>query len=217
MNRFIDVLAEGAECLGVNLTKAQVEQFVLYAAELQKWNSKINLTSISSDVDVAIKHFVDSIAPLKYLSNSKAVLDIGSGGGFPSIPLRICSDIDKIYSIDAVEKKINFQKHMSRKLKLTGFEALHCRGEDMAERYANYFDIVVSRAFADIPKFVRLARPLLHEEGRIIAMKGKNGGEEAEAAAAELALSGMTIEKVEEYKLPLTGDSRSLIIIRSII
>lgn len=215
MSSFIDALIEGAGCLGIDLDKEQIEQFALFAAELHKWNSKINLTSISSDVDVAIKHFVDSIAPLKYLSHSKALLDIGSGGGFPSIPLRICSAIDVIYSIDAVAKKINFQKHIARKLKLTGFEALHCRGEDMAERYAGYFDIIVSRAFADIPKFVTLAGPLLREEGRIIAMKGKSGGEEAETAAAELARLGMTIEKIEEYRLPLTGDSRSLIIIRN--
>lgn len=217
MSRLVSALIEGSGCLGVDLTKVQAEQFALFAAELHKWNSKINLTTIESDVDVAIKHFVDSIAPLKYLSECRTLLDIGSGGGFPSIPLRICSAIDEIVSVDAVEKKINFQKHVSRKLQLPGFKALHIRGEDLATMYADYFDVVVSRAFADIPKFVRLAKPLIHGDGRIIAMKGKIGGEEAQAAATDLAELGMKIESIEEYKLPLAGDCRSLIIIRSLM
>lgn len=217
MSRLVDALVEGAGGLGVNLTKIQAEQFALFGAELHKWNSKINLTSIESDVDVAIKHFVDSIAPLKYLSSCRTLLDIGSGGGFPSIPLRICSAIDEIVSVDAVAKKINFQKHLVRKLRLPAFKALHCRGEDLAKEYADYFDVVVSRAFADIPTFVRLAKPLLRSDGRIIAMKGKNGVAEAEAAAAELAGLGMKTVSIEEYQLPLTGDYRSLLVIQSAV
>ena len=215
MSKLVNVLVEGAGCLGIKLNEIQVEQFSQFAAELRKWNSKINLTSIASDVDVAIKHFVDSIAPLNHLSNCKTLLDIGSGGGFPSIPLRICSDIEEIVSVDAVEKKINFQKHVIRKLQLSGFTATHMRGENLAGNYAGHFDVVVSRAFADIPKFVKLAKPLINVNGRIVAMKGKNGSEEAAAAAAELAESGMLIEKIEEYQLPLAGDFRSLIIIRA--
>lgn len=215
MSDFANALIEGSERLGFKLTRVQEEQFAQFAAELHKWNCKINLTSISSDVEVAIKHFVDSIAPLKYLGECRTLLDIGSGGGFPSIPLRICSAIDEIISVDAVEKKINFQKHVIRKLQLPAIKALHIRGENLAKLYSDYFDVVVSRAFADIPKFVRLAKPLLHGNGRIIAMKGKNGGEEAEAAATELAELGMKIEYIEKYKLPLAGDCRSLIIIRN--
>lgn len=214
MSRLIDALLEGAGCLGVELAGGQVEQFALFAAELRKWNSKINLTSIAGDVDIAIKHFVDSIALLKYLGECRTLLDIGSGGGFPAIPLRICSNIAEIYAVDAVEKKINFQRHVARKLKLSGFEALHCRGEDLAGQFAGYFEVVVSRAFADIPKFVRLAKPLLDEGGSIVAMKGKHGGEEAAAAGDELARLGIKVENVEEYRLPLTGDCRSLIIMR---
>lgn len=215
MSKLVNVLVEGAECLGINLTEIQAEQFSQFATELRKWNSKINLTSIASEVDVAIKHFVDSIAPLKHLSNCKTMLDIGSGGGFPSIPLRICSEIEEIVSVDAVEKKINFQKHVNRKLQLSGFTAIHMRGEDLAGKYSGHFDVVVSRAFTDIPKFARLAKPLINVNGRIVAMKGKNGSEEAAEAAAELAEIGMTIEKIVEYRLPIAGDFRSLIIIRA--
>ena len=215
MSRLVNTLLEGAGSLGINLTKVQTEQFALLAAELHKWNSKINLTTIASEDDVAIKHFVDSIVPIKYLSECRTLLDIGSGGGFPSIPLRICSEIGEIVSVDAVEKKINFQRHVIRKLQLPGFKALHIRGEDLVKEYADYFDVVVSRAFAELPKFARLAKPLLRGGGSIIAMKGKHGGEEAEAAAAELAELGMKIENIEEYTLPIAGDCRSLIIIRN--
>ena len=215
MSRLVNVLVEGAASLGYNLTKVQTEQFELFAAELHKWNSKINLTTIASEDDVAMKHFVDSIVPIKYLIGCRTLLDIGSGGGFPSIPLRICSEIHEIFSVDAVEKKINFQRHVVRKLQLPGFKALHIRGEDLVKEYADYFDVVISRAFAELPKFVRLAKPLLRGGGSVIAMKGKHGREEAEAAAAELAELGMKIEYIEEYTLPIAGDCRTLIIIRS--
>jgi 16S rRNA (guanine527-N7)-methyltransferase len=214
LSRLIEALLEGASCFDLELDSDQVRRFSLFAEELRKWNRKINLTSIEGDAEVAIKHFVDSIAPLKYLNAKGLLLDIGSGGGFPSIPLRICSALDTIVSIDAVEKKINFQKNVARKLDLAGFEAVHVRAENYGKDLARNFDFIVSRAFSDIPKFALLALPLLAENGKIVAMKGRNGVEEAESVSNAIMDLGLKIDKIEEYKLPITGDCRSLIIIK---
>lgn len=214
MSRLIEALLEGASYFDIELESDQIRRFTLLAEELRKWNRKINLTAIEGDAETAIKHFIDSIAPLKYLDAKGLLLDIGSGGGFPSIPLRICSTLDAMVSIDAVAKKINFQKNVARKLDLAGFEAVHTRAEDYGKIATKSFDFIVSRAFSDISKFAMLALPLLADEGKIVAMKGRNGIEEAESEKNALASLGLVIEKIEEYKLPITGDCRSLIIIK---
>lgn len=207
-----NLLLRGAAQIGVELTSNELGKFARFAAELKKWNRKINLTAIRTDEDIVLKHFVDSLVLLKVVRGGR-LLDIGSGGGFPVIPLKIVRPRIEAVSVDAVEKKVIFQRHAGRLLGLHGFEALHARGEDLLGRFAGHFDWVVSRAFSDIPTFVRMALPLLKPEGRIVAMKGRGGREEAELCRPALTLLGASVSEVQELALPITGDARSLVII----
>lgn len=207
-----DLLVRGAAQLGVELTPAQVGKFALFSAELRKWNRKINLTAITTEREIALKHFVDSLYLCRAVDRGGKLLDLGSGGGFPVIPFAILHPKSETVSVDAVEKKIIFQRHVGRALGLSHFEAIHARGEELAGRFAGHFDWVVSRAFSDIPTFVRMALPLLAPHGTIVAMKGQAGREEAETSRPALTTLGVEVCEVVEFTLPLSGDGRSLVI-----
>jgi 16S rRNA (guanine527-N7)-methyltransferase len=207
------LLVAGAGELGVKLSVAELGQLYAFAAELKKWSRKINLTAIRGDEEIVVKHFLDSLVLLRVVGVKGDLIDIGSGGGFPAIPLKIARRELQVVSVDAVEKKIIFQRHAARLLGLHGFEALHARAEELAVQRGGRFDWVVSRAFADIPTFVRIALPLIKEQGMIIAMKGRGGREEAEAAGAALRVMGGEVGEIIEFHLPVSGDARSLIII----
>lgn len=208
-----EMLVKGAVELGVHLSAEDERKFFLFMAELLKWNKKINLTAITRERDVVVKHFVDSLAAVQALPDEGELLDLGSGGGFPVLPLKIVRPALTAVSVDAVEKKILFQRQAARTLGITGFTALHARGEALGPEHAGRYRTVISRAFAEIPLFVDLAAPLLAEGGSIVAMKGKTGVEEAKAAASHIQQKGLRVREVREYRLPLSGDARSLVII----
>ena len=208
-----ELLTRGVEQLGLQLSAAELGKFYALAAELKKWGKKINLTAIREDEEIVVKHFLDSLTLLKGIGRHGRLLDVGSGAGFPALPVKIvCHDLH-VVTVDAVEKKVIFQRHAARTLGLHGYEALHARGEELAAKHAGEFSIIVSRAFSDIPTFARMALPLLKENGRIVAMKGRGGKEEADAARAPLADLGLSVTDVIEFKLPISGDQRALVII----
>jgi 16S rRNA (guanine527-N7)-methyltransferase len=206
-----DLLIAGAKELGVSLSNAQLASLNQFAEELKKWNKKINLTAITDDEGIAVKHLVDSLSLLKVVQGPGRLLDIGSGGGFPCIPIKIAMPDLDIVSIDAVVKKISFQKQAVRLLNLVHFNAVHVRAETLAADYAESFDWVVSRAFSDIPSFVSMALPVLKKDGRIVAMKGRNAAEEMAAAEEALEKMGARVDKIDEFQLPGSGDARCLI------
>ncbi len=213
-DRAKEFLNRGTAELGLELSAADLGRFYRFAAELKKWSKKINLTAIHSDEEIAVKHFLDSLSLLKVIGRRGYLLDIGSGGGFPAIPLKIvCHDLH-VTSVDTVEKKIIFQRHAARLLGLHDFEALHVRGEELAAHHARRFDLVVSRAFSDIPTFVRIALPLVKENGAIVAMKGKGGRDEMVAARSALHAMGVEVAEFAEFRLPVSGDIRSLVVMK---
>jgi 16S rRNA (guanine527-N7)-methyltransferase len=211
-----ELLITCGQHLGIELTSNQLGKFGEFATELKKWNRKINLTSITDDRDIVLKHFADSLLVMKAIGRAGTLLDIGSGGGFPAIPLKIILPKLSIISVDAVEKKILFQRHVARILRLNEFSAVHARGEELTGKYARHFDWVVSRAFSDIPTFVRLALPLLKDGGRMVAMKGKKGSEEAEAAIKQCLAMGVEVSSVLNFSLPVTGELRYLVVMEKV-
>jgi 16S rRNA (guanine527-N7)-methyltransferase len=208
------LLVTGAAELGLSLTTAEIGKLYAFADELKKWSRKINLTAIKNDEEIVVKHFLDSLTLLKTLGPKGHLLDIGSGGGFPTIPLAITRHALQIVSVDAVEKKVIFQRHVARHLGLHNFEAIHVRAEELAARHAGRFDWAVSRAFSDIPTLVRIALPLIKEDGKIVAMKGKGGREEADSAGSTLHEIGVEVCEIIEFRLPVSSDSRSLVIMK---
>ena len=208
-----ELLLAGARELGVLLAKDQIARLDLFAEELKKWNKKINLTAITDDEGIAVKHLVDSLSLLQVVKGGGRLLDIGSGAGFPCIPVQVVMPEFEVVSVDAVVKKISFQKQAVRLLNLKQFDATHVRAETLAVTYPEYFDWVVSRAFSDLPTFVGMALPLLKRGGRIVAMKGRNASEEIAAAEGTLARLGTKVESVLDFQLPGSGDARALITI----
>jgi len=213
VTRELMMLRDGAAEIGIPLGDTELEQFSRFAVELAKWNSKINLTAIKDDKEVVLKHFLDSLTVVGKVRLSGRVLDVGSGAGFPGIPLQIVRPDLEIVSVDAVEKKVLFQRHAARTLGLVNFKAVHARGETLQSIYGSYFDIIVSRAFTDLLSFVRMVRPLLADGGAIVAMKGSEGKSEVAQYENELSGLGLCVDSVQEFSLPVEGDRRSIITI----
>ena len=208
-----ELLVTGARELGLSLSAAHLAALNLFAEELKKWSRKINITAITDDEGIAVKHFVDSLTLLKVVHGSGRLLDIGSGAGFPCIPVKLVLPDMEMVSVDAVVKKISFQKQAVRLINLLQFTATHVRAETLAATYPEYFDWVVSRAFSDIPSFVAMALPLMKSDGRIVAMKGRNAAEEVADAQGALAEMGAEVESVVNFPLPGSGDARALVVI----
>ncbi len=170
-----DFLVEGAKVFGIDLDVKAFEAFELYLKELLKWNQKINLTAIRSEKGILLKHFLDSLSVYPYLPKHSSLLDIGSGAGFPGIPLKIVQPTLEITLMDSIRKKIDFQRHIIRMLGLKKTEAIHGRVQDrgILQRLRGRFDITLSRAFSDLRTFLLLSTPFLKQKGTAIAMKGE--------------------------------------------
>lgn len=218
-----DIVKKGLDYFGVSLVDLQMEQLAFHAAEMLKWNKKTNLTAITDPFDVAVKHVVDSAAVVNYASGSKKVLDIGTGGGFPGIPLKILAPSLDITLLEASRKKVSFLKHVIRTLKLENIHAIQARGESLSAEpeFAGQFDLVLCRAFSGLDVFVNMAVPYLKEDGMIIAMKGRETEHEntlLEKVDTRLS-NGRRIQadnfKVErvKYQLPVIVSERILFII----
>lgn len=209
-----NTLVQAASAMEIELSDEQIGALVLYAEELKKWNRKINLTAISSDREIAVKHLVDALCMARLLKDAERLLDIGSGAGIPSVPLKIALPDLEIVSVDAVGKKVHFQRHITRLLNFERFKALHTRVEELVGGGTGLFDVITSRAFSDLALFARLAVPLLADEGRIIAMKGPAVKSELEAAHSALEFLGCAISSIDHYSLPFNNGERCLITIR---
>lgn len=205
-----DIVAREALTMGLSLSPRERESFSLYAAELKKWNSKVNLTAITKDCEIAIKHFVDSLSLAPYLKEGDRLLDIGSGAGMPVIPLKIVRPEIPMVSVDAVAKKIHFQRHVIRILNLQNIEAIHARVEELHETHRHTFSIITSRAFTRLDRFVSLAAPLLSEGGVLIAMKGDQADGEIAASDEVVHAGGFTVTSIHRYSLPMGMGERVL-------
>ncbi len=202
-----ELIIKGAKAFDLDLDSHHTELFAAHARELLHWNQTINLTTITDPFEIAVKHFVDSLAPARKLAPVANLLDIGSGGGFPGIVLKVIFPSLAVTLIDASRKKVNFLKHVTRTLNLEGLEAIHILAEDLASdpAYTNHFDVIISRALTDLKSFIRRARPLRAGNGRIIALKGKMDQTEVDSVRA-------SVLSAETYRLPFTQSTRSVYI-----
>lgn len=208
-----DLLVEGAEVFGIRLNERQVEAFDLYLRELFKWNQKINLTAIRSEKGIVLKHFLDSLSVYPYLSKTASLLDIGSGAGFPGIPLKIVRPSLEITLIDSVRKKIDFQKHIIRMLGFKDMEAIHGRIQDRAilQSMTERFDTVISRAFSDLQTLLLLAFPFLSKGGMLLAMKGELEKEEIRLFLKREE-TRYRLQRTATFLLPKSSFKRSILL-----
>lgn len=198
-------LLEGAGELGVALDARGAAAFMTYLKELVAWNRKINLTSIDEPADIVVRHFLDSLTVCTLLTGGEKVLDIGSGAGFPGLPIKIAMNGTDVVLMDTVTKKVHFIRHMIRTLgfgSAGGVEAVSARVEDPAvvAKYGPTFDCVVSRAFSELKNFVAVGMPYLKPGGRLIAMKGPAYAGELEA----VDMKGLSVPEVHTIRIPTT-------------
>lgn len=180
--------------------------------ELLRWTKRRNLTAITNRDEVLEKHLVDSLNLLPFANQSNRLLDIGSGAGFPALPLKIVCSALEVVSVDAVGKKIDFQKHVARKLGLQAFAGLHARIQDLSDddNYRAGFDLVTARALTSLGELVVMAEPFIAPGGRLVAMKGPEGEQEFSAHYDALREAGWN-PLLHRLLLPRSGAQRCLI------
>lgn len=205
-------------CINMQLPESKIKDFFEYMEELINWNQKINLTAIVEKEDIINKHFIDSLTINKYLSDEEKVIDVGTGAGFPGIPISITRDNIKIDLLDALNKRIIFLNEIISKLNLKNVNTIHARAEDEAKKKEKRetYDTAVSRAVANLPVLLEYLLPFVELGGKCICMKGVNIEEEVENSKKALKELGGEIEKIEKIQLPNTDATRNIIIVRKI-
>ncbi len=175
-----DLLIQGARSFGIDLGEREIARFDFYLEQLFKWNRKISLTAIRTERGIILNHFLDSLSAYPYLPPASILLDLGSGAGFPGIPLKIVQPLLKVTLIDSVRKKVDFQRHIIRTLGLEGIEAIHGRVQEkgILRNLEGKFDVVISRAFSDVETLLIVSAPFVRKGGTVVAMKARVGSEE---------------------------------------
>lgn len=209
------LLNEGASAFNLQLSDKQIERFYQHMTALIAWSQKTNLTAISDPYEMAIKHFLDSIAPLSYCNAMTKVLDMGSGAGFPGLPLKIWHPDTHLTMVDAVRKKVSFLKHVVRLMGLENAQAFHMRVEDIPRNSEIApFDTIVCRAFGNLEYIVECALPLMSKKGQILIWKGRKPEKELQALQPVIESSSADLWlRVESYRLPIIDAQRTLVVI----
>lgn len=202
----------------IKINDEQIKKFMNYMNLLLEWNEKINLTAITQPDEVKLKHFVDSLTVLKYINDDDKVIDIGTGAGFPGIPLKIMKENTKITLLDSLNKRINFLNIVIETLNLSNIQAIHGRAEEIARNklYREKYDVAVSRAVANLSTLSEYMLPFVKVGGKCICMKGANVNEEIEKAKNAIKELGGEIERVDNFYLSDNDNERNIIIIRKV-
>lgn len=215
--QFKEELTKRAMQFGVNLLEEQQNQFYQYMQLLLEWNEKMNLTAITEPQEILTKHFIDSISVVPYIKEGDKILDIGTGAGFPGIPLKIVLPQNSFTLLDSLNKRIHFLQEVVEQLKLENIEAVHGRAEEFCkEDRREGYHIVVSRAVAKLNVLLEYMLPFTKVGGKCICMKALEIEEELEDAKKAIEILGGTIEKVEEITLEDTDITRKLVIVKKI-
>ena len=212
-------LAEGAEKLGIALDTLKNEQLEIYFRELVEWNKDINLTAITDSEGVQVKHFLDSLTMVPLIkeksSGSFSIIDVGTGAGFPGIPLKIAMPEIKVTLLEATAKKVLFLEHIIKELKLVDIEVITGRAEEAAQKpeYREKFDIVVARAVAELAVLAELTLPFCAVGGYLIAQKKGDIQVELEKSLNAIEMLGGRLSSIEKIRLEGLEDMRYLVVI----
>ena len=210
-----EIIRKGIAPFDFSLTENQVWLFYQHASALLQWTQKINLTAITDPHEIAIKHFIDSLGPAPLLTPMKNVLDIGSGAGFPGLPLKVLYPAIELTLLDAVRKKTSFMQYVIRTLGLKDVKVIHGRVEDLYRQGAIMtFDTIICRAFSDLSFIVTHAWPLLSKGGKIVVWKGRVPEKEIMAVRSRFQYETwpLTIE-MRSYRLPVIDAERTIVVI----
>lgn len=213
---FSKSLKDKAKSLEIYVSEIQVDKFYNYMNLLLEWNKKMNLTTITEPEEVILKHFIDSITIITYIKKAEKILDIGTGAGFPGIPLKIIEEDRNFTLVDSLNKRINFLQTVINILKLDKIQAVHSRAEEFVKNQRETYDIVTSRAVARLNILVEYMLPFVKIGGKCICMKSADIQEEIEEAKKAIKILGGEIEKIDNVTLPNSDIKRKIIIIKKV-
>lgn len=218
IREFSNKIKDIAKNINLELNDEKVKKFYNYMELLLQWNEKVNLTAITEPNDIILKHFIDSLTIERYIDKNVNIIDIGTGAGFPGIPISIARTDINITLMDSLNKRIKFLDEVIKENKLNNAKTIHARAEELArdKDYREKFDIATSRAVASLNVLLEYMLPFVKVGGYCICMKGSNVEDEILNSKRALnALNGV-IEKIEEFELPNSDMSRNIIIVKKV-
>lgn len=214
------LLQQSCAKMGVTLTEDMTAQFMTYMDLLLSWNEKMNLTAITEENDVILKHFADcvSILPHLALKGDESIIDVGTGAGFPGIPLKIACPSISVTLLDSLQKRIGFLEEVTNALCLQNIACVHSRAEDGGQNplYREQFDLCVSRAVANLAVLSEYCLPFVKVGGKLAALKGPDAAKEVEEAKAALRKLGGNVIQILDVEIPFTDLQHKLILIEKV-
>ena len=216
LNQFNQIFEIECKKNNMKILEGKKEKFFQYMNLILEWNEKVNLTAIKDEKEFIVKHFIDSLTTDYFVKDSKRILDIGTGAGFPGIPIKINNPDINVTLIDSVNKKIMVLNDVIEKLGLEKIEALHVRAEELAREndYREKFDIVTTRAVSNLSTISEYMLPFVKIGGKALCMKGPNIKQELEDAKKAIQVLGGEIEKIEKFNID--DFERNIIIIKKV-
>ena len=212
----IEIIKEKFKNYGFDLGDKQAKQFFDYYEFLVSENQKYNLTAITDFNDVVMKHFIDSVLPLNKIKENASVIDVGTGAGFPGVPLKILRPDIKLTLLDSLQKRINFLNQLLKLLGINDVKTIHSRAEDYIKQGREKFDYALSRAVASVPTLAEYLLPYVKVGGEILMYKGSGFQEELDLGHKAIKILGGQVENVLNYKLNEIDSQRNIIIIKKI-
>ncbi len=215
---FKDFLYENALKTNIELDNEALNQFNRYKEMLLEWNNKINLTAITDEKGIALKHFIDSIYPVNEFTSHSSIIDVGIGAGFPTYPLKIVNKTLKITALDSLNKRLKFLDEIAKELNFMDINLIHGRAEDFGQnkQYREKFDYATARAVAGLNILVELCLPFIKVGGHFVVYKGDKWKEELNDSKNAIKILGGEISGFYEYNLPEINDKRAVILIKKI-
>jgi 16S rRNA (guanine527-N7)-methyltransferase len=217
---FFNILNEACINEGLSFDEGKYNQFIKYKDMVKEWNEKINLTAITEDNEIIKKHFIDSIKAFRFspLKEAKRIIDVGTGAGFPGIPLKIVKPEIEVVLLDSLNKRVNFLNEVIKTLGLKGITAIHGRAEDFAREssYREKFDVSVSRAVANMAVLSELCLPYVKVSGYFVALKGPAVDDEIKEGTKAINTLGGAIKELVEVEVEGTDLNHNLVVVKKV-
>lgn len=215
-----ELLRKGLEDLGIKVNNKMLDNFNIYREILVDWNQKMNLTGIEDEKEVFIKHFLDSVSSVEngYIKDGISLIDVGTGAGFPGLPLKICLENINLTLLDSLNKRINFLQEVSNNLGLENVEFIHGRAEDFGklEEYREQYDVATARAVAGLPILMEFCVPFVKVGGYFVCLKGPNANLELEESKSAMEVLGLEFVEKIDIELPETDLKHNILVFKKV-